>query len=196
MRNNSEKWNEYKGRLDAIDSEFIKNQLGHYLPTHIYSVSPNGSIETRVIIKAEYRHLHAIWYSGKKPTAKDVAKIAAYIESGPPMIKDEIFFYWLSERDKARLSGGTRYEELTTCPYLTTSKDKAEKIAEENRIKDKEKERLLASGWIACAYCGKVVAPEVAVECTVIASQYPGMRKTSKYCSGKCGGNDQMAHEG
>jgi hypothetical protein len=50
-------------------------------------------------------------------------------------------------------------------------------------------------GYTACAYCSKQVPTDNLISYTIYTKSYPkGL--TQKYCSGICGGHDQMAHEG
>ena len=51
-------------------------------------------------------------------------------------------------------------------------------------------------GQFCCRYCGKATDEGAKITSTIIARQYPGMRKSFDYCSARCGSYDQMAHEG
>ena len=51
-------------------------------------------------------------------------------------------------------------------------------------------------GQFCCRYCAKATDEGAKITSTIIARQYPGMRKSFDYCSARCGSYDQMAHEG
>ena len=73
--------------------------------------------------------------------------------------------------------------------YLT----EAEAAAEASKMREAY---IAKDGQFCCQYCGRATDDAARVQGTIIARQYPGMRRTSDYCSQQCVSYDQMAHEG
>lgn len=191
MRTNFEKWDFCKAEIEKRDDAFIAEQLDE-VPKAIYSVAPRGQIEVRHVEKVSYRHLHATWFSGKKPTNKDVEKISTYL-ANMLLVRGEILFYWKSGQS----SGATSVKNIEEYADLTTSKEEADSMSVANKAKAEHEDELLKNGHFRCAYCSKVTPDTQAVPCTIHNfKMYGRAGKQNRYCSGTCGLHDQYAHEG
>ena len=202
MRTNLEKWNHYMSLINAKEQEFISSTIKD-IPESMYEVRPSGKIRTLIVTSVFYINK---LYGRSKPTREDVAKIKEYAENMPELIVDNVSISWECTGQGYKSSSAVRYLEFKD--KLFACKDEADKKAVELTEAKKKEEELLNNGHIKCAYCGKVVTEEDAVSNEIIfLNSRPDPfsrtgwkqfvdRKTYKYCSGKCGGDDQMAHEG
>jgi hypothetical protein len=201
MRTNLEKWNYYHAIVKQREEDYIKKNVDE-IPEYVYSIYPTGKIRKLQITYISYSN--RLYFSGKKPTRDDVKKINDYVTNNAQMTLDKVHVGWKSVGDKYNSSSAFKYTERDQ--YLTLEEVK---IKSREAIEKKEnEERLLENGHIRCAYCNKVVPEKDSISHTIIfqnSRQDPYSRtgwkkfvdrKTNKYCSGKCGGNDQMAHEG
>ena len=201
MRTNLEKWNYYLSIIEKREEEYIKNNVDK-MPEYIYSIYPTGKIRKLQITYISYSN--RLYFSGKKPTRDDIKKINDYVINNSPMTLDKVHVGWKSIGEKYNSSSAFKYTERDQ--YL--SKQEVEIKSKEAIKKKEDEEILLNNGHIRCAYCNKVVPENDSISHTIIfqnSRQDPYSRtgwkkfvdkKTNKYCSGKCGGNDQMAHEG
>lgn len=202
MRTNLEKWNHYLQIINEKEKEFINDNIID-IPKYIYEVYPSGKIRTLNVVNLYYRNNI---YCGGKPTRNDVSKIKEYAEDMPSLTVENVSFGWECIEHGYKSSSAIRYTELHD--KFFTNKEKAELKANELLEAKNKEEELLKNGHVKCAYCGKVVPEKESVSHQIIFQNsrpdpfsktgYKKFvdKKTNKYCSGKCGGNDQMAHEG
>jgi len=201
MRTNLEKWNYYLSIVKKREEEYIKNNVDK-MPEYVYFIYPTGKIRKLQITYISYSN--RLYFYGKKPTRDDVKKINDYVIDNSPMTLDNVHVGWKSIGEKYNSSSAFKYTERDQ--YL--SKQEVEIKSKEATKKKEDEEILLNNGHIRCVYCNKVVPEKDSISHTIIfqnSRQDPYSRtgwkkfvdrKTNKYCSGKCGGNDQMAHEG
>ena len=127
----------------------------------------------------------------KKPTKKDLQRLIDW-DNSFIINEDKIFFHYeYVDSFGGRISGAHNLSKAVKEKNISFNKE--DLIPEFNRLKNIYAPR---EGHFACTYCHKQTPVNEAVEYTVIARQYPNMRKTDKYCSSQCGAKDQMAHEG
>jgi len=215
MRTNLEKWNHYKGLLESLENEFINSNINKMDYDKAYRIE-NGVCEyqiTNIHYNYELKDRCLTWYSGKKPTRNELKSLIGLVEriQNGALVFDsnKISFGCKRYTNPGSVSTGFRLEELIKsnsswfiCPI------KADARLSEFDEKKKHNEWLLNNGHIRCAYCGKIVHEKKSVSHEIIfqnskSDPYSRTgwrkfvdRKTNKYCSGKCAGNDQMAHEG
>lgn len=213
MRTNLEKWNHHMSISDKKDSEFISS-LNLVIPKCVYEVKGNGTIQKMDITKVYYskRNTKPCFY-GEKPTKIQLSKLIEYVNSDIKYSKEFVFYSYQyftkwdykGEIRNSKTTGAFNLSEIEKYHIDINSANKDSKKKKE--IKERENE-LLANGHIRCPYCNIVIPESEAVSHTIIfqnSRQDPFSRtgykkfvdkKTNKYCSGECGGNDQMAHEG
>lgn len=202
MRTNLEKWNYYYNIIKEKDKDFTNTNVT-IRPKILYDVYQRSG-EIRELIVTEISYHRYINFSGKKPTKIEVAEIKKLSESDLKFDIKKIFISWESY-SKYKTSAATKYVEMDK-HYL--SKEEAEQVSSVIKIKIGRNNILLKNGHISCTYCQKIVPKSESVKCEIIfqnsrpdyssRSGYKKFvdRKTNIYCSNKCGGYDQMAHEG
>lgn len=183
-----DQWNQINQRIDDISQEFIdKYYEGREKPSVIYFLqSYQGIAEQKVTGFSIYRQGRP-YLSGQRPTKILLDELWKWSEAFIPEIKEICIHY---ECSSSKAKGAHKLEQIDDRRLSYTREALLPALQE---LKDKYEPR---EGHTACAYCRKQTHNESMVDYTVIARQYPGMKKTSKYCSKNCGINDQMAHEG
>lgn len=161
-------------------------------PTIVYQINGWHSISEQTITDW---HLNDInnWQPQyyKKPTRKDLQRLILWDESFI-LSEDKIFLYYkYDDGYGGRISGAHNLAKIKSDNRISFDKEKLLPI-----LKELQEKYAPKAGHIPCTYCQKQIPESTAIDFTIIARQYPGMRKTSKYCSETCGANDQMAHEG
>lgn len=126
----------------------------------------------------------------KKPTKKDLQRLLEWHTRFSPK-EENIFLHYTYAADYGKISGAHNLVKLKNDTRISFNKEDLVPILNELQAIYAPKD-----GHQACTYCGKQTPIEQMIDYTIIARQYPNMRKTSKYCSKICGANDQMAHEG
>lgn len=154
MRTNLDKWNYYLEILNNKTNEFIISQLKDLdVPTTIYYIYPSGKISERNILKTNYshhRHKGKTYFSGKKPTKKEIEELKSYAESDIPFDKNNIFFdyseKWRSDNkeyiSKSSIMLNTLIEKNNIYYTLQEAEEQQKIIIEENKINNKLKEEL------------------------------------------------------
>lgn len=127
----------------------------------------------------------------KKPTKKDLERLIEWHLKFAPS-EDKIFLYYeYASGWGGKVSGAHNLVKIRDDKNISFNKE--DLIPRLNELQAIYAPR---EGHMACTYCRRQTVIETMIDYTVIARQYPGMKKTSKYCSVTCGANDQMAHEG
>lgn len=199
MRTNLEKWEYYLSIIRDKENIFIKNNTKN-IPDKIFEISLDGSIRTLNVNGVRYFSYYN--YSGKKPTKIEVAELKRISETDSEYSIEKIRIHWECISNGMKSSSAIKYIELDK---YCVDEDEANEIANVKLLKRKREEVLLKHGHIRCTYCNKVV-PGPGVKCKIIfqnsRQDFHGKwkkfvdEKTNIYCSNKCGGYDQMAHEG
>lgn len=152
MKTNLEKWNYYLSIINRKTDEFINSQKeGKTIPIVYYVIYPSGKIAERTIIGMEYSHYNhngKTYFSGKKPTKKDIEEIAEYSMKDIPFSIDYIYFKYSEIWDKERNYSSTssvKFNDVINKTNLFYNSSDAEiisiKILEENRIEREFKEQ-------------------------------------------------------
>lgn len=185
-----QQWEQLEARIEAISREFIEQYYsGKERPTAIYWLqSYQGIVEQEVTKISLYRQGRPLLLS-KRPTKTLIDDLWSWSQSFVP-IEDDIRIHYQYRTDDHVASGA---HKLSDIDGKRLSYEKNTLFTDLQELKDKYEPR---PGHEACAYCRKQAASGRMVSYTVIARQYPGMKKTSLYCSQQCGAYDQMAHEG
>lgn len=205
MRTNLGKWNHYLSKIKETEKEFIDSIIKEY-PNKLYEVSSNGEIIEKNVTEICYNS--RLFYTGEKPTRKDVYMIKDYYENMPELTIDKILICteYIDHVYSYITSSAVSYNRLND-KFFISKKDAEIKSKELLNIKNKEEE-LLNNGHIRCTYCKKIVPEKDAVDYKIIFQNSrpdPFSRtgykrfvdnKINKYCSKTCGLHDQMAHEG
>jgi hypothetical protein len=185
-----QQWDDLQDHLDKMGNDFIESYYRDMdKPTVVYELNSYKSIGELPIVGI------VMWYQGrpyydKRPTRILLAEFEKYVASYIPKDSD-IRLRWEIKRE----GGGSSSSAIKP----TDIDDKRYSLSRELLLPRQEELRQLyepREGYIACTYCRKQIPENEAVDYTVIARQYPNMRKTAKYCPGNCGPYDQMAHEG
>lgn len=96
MRTNLEKWEYQIEILSSKTEKFIESQLdGKELPKKYYFIYPNGKLVERVVIKSDYSHYKngvKTYFTGKKPTNKELSQLEEYVHSEIPFMAENIWF--------------------------------------------------------------------------------------------------------
>jgi len=190
-----DKWDE----LDTIINDTHQTWIDAYFqgkerPTMVYSLNGWNSIHDQTITGwgLFQPKNHKPWYN-KKPTRKDLARLITWFDEFQP--KEEFIIlnykYKPTFSISGSVSGAHNYIETFIDNYRSFDRPKLEK-----RLVELQEIYAPREGHKPCTYCRKQIPEANLIEFTVIARQYPNMRKVSKYCSSICGANDQMAHEG
>lgn len=137
MRTNLEKWNYYLSIIENKTNEFIDSQKeGKNIPSVYYVVYPIGKVAERTIIGTKYSHYKhggKTYYSGKKPTKKEVEALAEYSATEIPFSVDNLWFkyseIWDKENNRTSTSS-VRFLDIVTEKGLCYSIDDAEKQGE------------------------------------------------------------------
>ncbi len=200
---NKEQYKAYAKRIEEMKERFFKDENVN-VPETVYEVSANGSISTYEIEKVSARSTRYFDIEEKQRyTKKDVESIKEFTDTLDGNLC--IFIYYKCEHARGSLvSGAWKYSD-----YLKSIEENSiffdMEIAEvQAKIKSKEYLDIYGpkEGHINCAYCNKSVKKEMAVSRELIFQgrndwgQRAVVRQTNKYCPGRCGGYDQMAHEG
>jgi hypothetical protein len=190
-----EKWDE----LDVIINDTHQAWIQDYFkdkeqPTMVYALNGwKGIYDQNITSWGLFQPKnHKPWYN-KKPTRKDLARLIIWFDEFEPM-EEYILLYYKYKPEfslSGSVSGAHNYIETHIDSYRSFDRAKLE-----NKLVQLQEIYAPREGHKSCAYCRKQTLEANLVEYTVIARQYPNMRKTSKYCSLICGANDQMAHEG
>ncbi len=202
MRTNLEKWNYYYDIIKEKDKVFTNENIT-IRPKVLYDVQRNGEVSELLITDISYyRYIN---FRGKKPTKIEVAEVKKLSETNLSHDIKKIFIRWESHSGKYKSTAATKYVEMDK-HYL--SKEDAESVSSVIKIKIGRDKIKLKNGHIRCTYCQKIVPESESVKCQIIfQSSRPDFnsrsgykkfvdKKTNIYCSNKCGGHDQMAHEG
>lgn len=136
MKTNLDKWNYYMSILNNKTTEFIMSQSkDKEIPTIYYVVLPNGKIVERTIVGVDYSHYKnnvKTYFSGKKPTNKEVSQLAEYSNSDISFTKNNIFFKY------SQIFGGGGENEIKSYSFVNFSD-----VLDENNLfhsfKDAEK---------------------------------------------------------
>jgi hypothetical protein len=190
-------WNALIQDLRQREKEFAVSALGDPLPTHIFHVNNNGSIEERTINGVQNTIFRAV-YLGKKPTRDDVARLKYYMEHGIDFQIEGIIFFWESVQKTYTVSGATPLPDIDKAEFSFFDSQRAQTKADEIKAKREHEQALLASGHIKCRYCGAIRKPEDIVHKAIFSGMYRNLRSDPRpYCKDKgCAGYDQMGHEG
>ena len=128
----------------------------------------------------------------KRPSKGQVEKIQAYLESTPDYANGEIYIRYREKDNRSTTTGAYRMSEIRKSKSISFNPD--DLLAECTRLSEFY---TLKEGDINCAYCGKAFPGKDAVTRKIISyANYGPQGVVNKYCSGECGGYDQMAHEG
>jgi len=96
MKTNLEKWNYYLSIVDVKTNKFINSQKeGKTIPSVYYVVYPSGKVAERTIIDIEYSHYKhegILYFTGKKPTKKEVKALAIYSDMDIPFSVENLWF--------------------------------------------------------------------------------------------------------
>lgn len=149
MKTNLEKWNYYLSIIEKKTSEFIASQKeGKKIPSVYYVVHPIGKVAERTIIDIEYSHYKhggRTYFSGKKPTKKEVEALAEYSAIKIPFSVDNLWFkyseIWDKENNRTYTSS-VRFTDVLTKNKLFYSIDEAEEHAKIIRQQVKEEKEF------------------------------------------------------
>lgn len=126
----------------------------------------------------------------KRPSNEQVASMERISEM--PLELKRIFLHVRVKRERfGTTSAAVNIPDLQRGNKYSTTED-----AVKARAVELQELYLTKDGQFKCRYCGKATDNDKKHVGTVIAAQYPGGRKDFDYCSGRCAGHDQMAHEG
>lgn len=150
MRTNLEKWNYYLSIINDKTNEFIDSETnGKIIPEVYYYVYPVGKIAERRIQGFSYAHfVHngKIYFSGIKPTKKDVEEIAEYAQKEIPFSVNNIYCNYIEDYGaNSKSTSAVSYINLVNQTGLYYSLLDAEsvsrKVLEDNRMDMEFKER-------------------------------------------------------
>ena len=181
-----EKWANLLGVLEMKKRAFLDQVLAeHPRPAVIYSLESYKTIRALIIEDV------SIWVGlpyleRDKPTRGAVSRLAHIVGEFSPTLDDVLLSYRYD-----RTSGAIRLPELLAGNRYALTREAL--LSKQQELIEKYEPR---EGYKPCTYCGTQRPEQEMVDHTVIARQYPNMRKTSRYCNKTCGTHDQMAHEG
>jgi len=91
MKTNLEKWNHYKTLIDHRASEYM-DTISAVIPKNFYMINVfQNKVYECEVLKRIYS-IQGLWYNGKKPTKKDIIKIAEIYEQKIDFTPDKAFF--------------------------------------------------------------------------------------------------------
>lgn len=211
MKTNLDKWNYYydfvKNKEKKFVDKIIKEEFDE-CPKFLYTYNLLDFEVKELKIKDIYYRDNSrkLYFFTKKPTREDIKRLKEYIEKDEDLNKKNILIEFEEKFKKYNVSSAIKLSELNNKIFL--DKNDAEKEAIKLKNKKEHEENLLNHGHIRCTYCSKIVPEEKSINYTIIfqnskpdpfsKSGYKRFvdKKTNKYCSGRCGAHDQMAHEG
>ena len=188
-----DKWNEIQTKIDEAGQKFIDEYFKtHPKFTKVYRLDSWSKISEHNIdrIYISTSKPRKPYFYGKRPTAIKLVELQEYFDTFNPTPDDIQLAYSFSD-GTWKTSGAYGLKKIAEDERLAYCADVL--IPLQNHLKELYEPR---EGYIPCTYCGKQIPEDTAVNYTVVARQYPGMKKTAKYCPGDCGVHDQMAHEG
>ncbi|KKN77940.1 hypothetical protein LCGC14_0355050 [marine sediment metagenome] len=190
MTTNLEKFKAAEAVLDAAARRCVIDAIGNELKSlwRIGGKGKNFELEEWAVEKIGYNEVKAAdisLYFVKRPSNEQVMAIQGL--SCQPIEFDRVLIYVRSEN----FSAAAYLNDVLNGKTWSTSK-----AAMESRAKELCTIYIAGEGQFCCQYCGKATDDANRVTATIIARQYPGMRKAFDYCSNRCAGHDQMAHEG
>lgn len=191
MKTNLEKWNYYKGQLDDINKRFLDEYFkDRPRPTVYYKVRSWKEIEETTI--SEIRISVRVPSFDKRPTKKNISALIDILNNYTPD-ENNIYLDYTHSHDGWKSSGSEKLSKVLSSDRMSFNRE--ELIPKWEEMKELYTPR---EGYEPCSYCGKQVKKEDLVSRDIISyHNWPDTgRRTFKYCSGKCGGYDQMAHEG
>lgn len=191
MKTNLEKWNYWKGLIDAREKAFVESEVTE-IPSVLYSVHPNGGIGEKVITFVTYRN-GKNFRIDKRVTKVDVEEIKSFAENNEPLSMENIRFNYEEKHSSFKSSGAVKINELDK--FLT--KEEAEIKSNEVKEKNAKEEILLKNGHTRCQRCSKVVPDNEAVTEKMISyANFGAAGKVMKFCSGTCAAHEQWSLEG
>ena len=142
MKSNLEKWNYYKGLLDEKANVFM-DTISLENPKIFYKVNPNGSVNECTVINRHYSFEPYLYFSGKKPTNKDVDTITALYNSEITFKPERAYFdysyVWGIYDGKEGVSKtAINVKDVFENKTAFLLKEDAEKAAEEIKLKNDE----------------------------------------------------------
>lgn len=137
MKTNLEKWNYYLSIIDEKTNQFINDQKqGKNIPRVYWFVYPTGKVAERTIIGTTYsHHKHGCrtYFSGKKPTKKEVQALAEYSAIDINFLVDNLWFkyheFWDKEKNH-EFTSSVRFIDVITEKGLYRSIEDAENQGE------------------------------------------------------------------
>lgn len=196
---NIEKYKLYEAIIDGLTDNFCMSFFKDGVPEHLYKISTNFTKHEYglYIQKAEVTGIGYFLrppkpYFDKKPSNKDVSAIKKMAETLSPESLDKSNIR-IHAKD-GNCSWANTYDDLLTGVAAFT-KEEIEPVLEK-KIERYKENYLVKDGQFMCAYCRKATDNSKKIKRTVIAAQYTNFRKEFDYCSDRCAGHDQMAHEG
>jgi len=149
MKTNLEKWNYYLSIINDKTKQFIDSQKsGKVIPEKYYIVYPIGKIAERKIVDIEYSHYKhggRLYFSGKKPTKKEIAALADYSEIDIPFSVNNLWFKYseIWDKETGRTStSAVRFNDVVNQKGLFYSLYNAEKHAAAIKQQNKEEEEF------------------------------------------------------
>ncbi len=212
MRTNLEKFNYYQNLCKEIIDPFIqKTGRERGFPKVIYRIYPSGKVTdcffTNFYYKFNVKGFHIYsrrFHKGKKPTRQEVNQIKEFylsLESLEFILKKEnvsasyAYTEKFGKNNQYTSSGGSwlNYDFSHDSGFHINKESRDKKISELKGISEKIK----SGKYFKCNYCGKLTKVKDAVERKIVSYRNYGSGGVNRrYCSDKCGGYDQMAHEG
>jgi hypothetical protein len=191
----AEKWVELEEKINQVHQAWIDDYFkDKERPTIVYTLNGWKSIYDQTITSwGLFQPKNPKPWYNKKPTKKDLVRLQTWFNDFIPK-EEYILLYYKYKPDfslSGCVTGAHNFLEIETDSYRSFNKEELEK-----KLLELQQVYAPREGHEACTYCRKQILSTSMVEYTVIAKQYTNLRKTSKYCSVKCGINDQMAHEG
>ena len=190
MATNIEKFEAAKVLLNERARQTFIAEFGS-VPEYVWHIGGKGlnyDPEKWHVDHVSYSYVGAgevgLWFA-KKPSREQVSEIER-IAAGS-IAQERVFLHVC----KKNSSTACKPSDLLEAKAWSLS---AEVIA--TRAQELRDIYIPKEGQFCCRYCGKATDESAKITSTVIARQYPGMRKSFDYCSARCGSYDQMAHEG
>lgn len=199
-----DKWQIAQEELNKLKKDYINNFLkDKEIPYKIYEATPHGFIEKEITkIYTFCKNEPKLLYGTIRPKKVELENLLKFIEN---FDNEEKFVYvgYKQKFERYTVTGADSWEYIQKNEKLSFDKESLIPIQKELKEKYAPKE-----GHKPCAHCGKQVPEDKLVYCKIIfqdskpdITKKSGYRKfvnekTLGYCSSKCGGYDQMAHEG
>ncbi len=188
---NIEKWNYWKGIIDAREKLFVEAEVAE-IPIALYSVYPNGTIGEKIVTQVTYNNQQYFGFN-KRPTKNDVDKVKQFAENNRLLLKENIRYHYEEKHNYGKSSGAVKINDLHT--FL--AKEDAERKSADIKDKKAHEEILLQNGHSRCERCGKVVPTnEILTDKIISIATYGRSGRIMKFCSSTCAANEQCAHEG